>query len=306
MAERPAAPPAARRAAVAVLTALAVAALLVFLLRQRAYIAAHYALHPGVFALLAGLVVLVLALRSAAHRALFSRLGIRAGAADWFRLVTVSTFTNYLPLAAGLLAKAVFLKRVHALPYGSFAVGQVALLLIIVSANGAAGLLALAALHPDRVAGLLGAGLLAMTATALLLWLPGLPLPGPLRRRIPWDGTLLPGLRRAFWPVALLQVLVLLATAASLRLAFALGTADVPFAACVVFSAAAMLTRLVAITPGAIGIREFFVGVLALATGFELRDAVIAATAARTVEVAVVFALGSLFTRRVSGEALAA
>jgi hypothetical protein len=65
-----------------------------------------------------------------------------------------------------------------------------------------------------------------------------------------------------------------------------------------------MLTRLFSITPGAIGIREFLIGGLAYLTGFELRDAVIASTATRTVEVAVVFALGGLFTRRLSSQVI--
>jgi uncharacterized membrane protein YbhN (UPF0104 family) len=294
-----------RRAAASGLAGLAVAALVGFLWQNRRYIALHYAPHPWEFALLAALVVAVLALRSVAHQALFGRLGIRASAPDWFRLVTVSSFTNYLPLSAGLVAKAFFLKRVHALPYGAFAVGQVALLLMILATNGALGLATLALAFPEQLTGILGAGFAAMTAAGGLLLLPGLKLPGPLRRRIPWDDDLLPELRRAWLPVCLLQVGVLLATAVSLRVCFAMGTADVPLSACTIFSAAAMLTRLVAVTPGAIGIREFLVGGLAVLTGFELRDAVIAATTARTVEVAVVFTLGSLFTRRVSGQALA-
>ena len=66
-----------------------------------------------------------------------------------------------------------------------------------------------------------------------------------------------------------------------------------------------MLTRfVVAITPGAIGIREFLIGGLAYLTGFELRDAVIASTVTRTVEIAVVFALGGAFTHRLSDQVI--
>ena len=293
-----------RRAVVTALTGIALAVLLGFLVENRQYIAEHYAPHPSAFALLAALVVATLALRSAAHQALFGRLGIRASAPDWFRLVTVSTFTNYLPLSAGMMAKAFFLKRVHALPYGAFAVGQVALLLMIMSANGAVGLAILATAFPEQLIGIIGVGFGVMTAAGALLLLPGNPLPRPLRQRLRWDDALVPDLRRAWLPVGLLQVGILLTTATSLWICFAMGTSEVPFSACAVFSAAAMLTRFVAITPGAIGIREFLVGGLAHLTGFELRDAVIASTAARSVEVVVVFALGSLFTRRISGTAL--
>jgi uncharacterized membrane protein YbhN (UPF0104 family) len=119
-----------------------------------------------------------------------------------------------------------------------------------------------------------------------------------------WDPNAAPALRRAWPAVALLQVGILLATAAILRISFAMGDSTVGIEACIVFAAASMLTRFVSITPGAIGIREFLVGGLAYLTGFELRDAVIASTAARTVEVAVVFVLGGVFTHRLSRQVI--
>jgi hypothetical protein len=120
-----------------------------------------------------------------------------------------------------------------------------------------------------------------------------------------WDADAAPALRRAWPAVALLQLANLLATAGTLQIAFAMGASQAGFAACLVFACAAMLTRFVAITPGAIGIREFLVGGLAYLTGFELRDAVIASTVARSVEIVVVFALGGLFTHRLSNQVIA-
>jgi hypothetical protein len=76
----------------------------------------------------------------------------------------------------------------------------------------------------------------------------------------------------------------------------------VGFAACQVFTAAAALTGLATLIPGALGIREFFVGGLALLTGFEVRDAIIASTLARVVEIAVIMVLGGVFTPTLSGE----
>ena len=51
---------------------------------------------------------------------------------------------------------------------------------------------------------------------------------------------------------------------------------------------------------GALGVREFLIGGLAVLTGFDLRDAVIAATLARAAEILVVFVLGGVFTWRLS------
>jgi len=285
-------------------TLAALIVLVVFLARNQRYIAEHWALRPGAFIAIAALTVVTLALRGFANRVLFSRLGITASAGDWFKLVTVISFTNYLPLSAGMVAKAYFLKRVHLLPYGTFALGQLALLLVIISTNGAIGIATLGIAFPDQLTGIVGAGFVVMIGAGVLMF-----PPGPLLRRIPEryqaatkDGA--PQLRRAWPAVALLQFGILMASSTGLAIAFDMGASDVGFAACVIFTAASMLTRLFSITPGAIGIREFLIGGLAYLTGFELRDAVIASTATRTVEIAVVFTLGGLFTRRLSAQVL--
>jgi uncharacterized membrane protein YbhN (UPF0104 family) len=66
-----------------------------------------------------------------------------------------------------------------------------------------------------------------------------------------------------------------------------------------------VLARAVTIVPGALGVREFLVGGLALLTGFDPRDAVVAATLARAAEISVVFVLGGVFTWSLSGEVAA-
>jgi len=289
-----------RQALAVAATAAALAILVAFLVRQRDYIAAHFAASPGALALIAVSVLATLVARSGTHQVLFARLGVAATAFDWFRVVTISSFTNYLPLSAGMVAKAYFLKRIHELPYRTFAVGQVVMLVMIVSTNGAVGLATLATAMPAHLVDVVGAGFALMfAATALLLLPPAtLRLPGArIADRAPWwDPSSLPALRSGWPAAALWQVGNLLATAWGLQLAFAMGAADVGFAACLVFSSAAMLTRFVAITPGAIGIREFGIGGMAVLTGFDLRDAVIASTVTRTVEIAVVFTLGGAFT----------
>jgi hypothetical protein len=305
MADPLAAPPTGwRRWLVSGLTVAALAVLAVFLIRNHRYIAEHWALRPDSFLAIAALMVTTLGLRGLANRVLFSRLGIDASTGDWFRLVTVSSFTNYLPLSAGLVAKAFFLKRVHLLPYGTFALGQVALLLVIISTNGAVGLVTLAVAFPDQLVGIIGACFAAMVLAGIGMFLPAsllARLPERLGSAAVASG---PSLRGAWPQVAALQFGILMASSAGLAIAFDMGASEVGFPACVVFTAASMLTRLVSITPGAIGIREFLIGGLAYLTGFELRDAVIASTATRTVEIAVVFALGGLYTRRLSSQVI--
>ena len=296
-------PDAPRRGLLAsIFTAVVLAVLAGFLYQNRGHILESYSLQPGTFGAIALLLLATLGLRAAANHLLFGGLGVAASLLDWFRLVCVTAFSNYLPFSAGLLAKAFFLKRVHALAYRRFAVGQVSLLLLIFATNGLVGLATLALAMPSRLVGVVGLGFALMLASVGLLFLPARMRSWPGARRLPWDPEAVVAARRSWPGVALCQLGMLLAGAWSLYLCFGLGSSEVGFAACLIFTAAAVLTRLITLTPGAIGIREFFVGGLAFLTGFEARDAIIASTLARAVEIAVVMVLGGLFTHTLSGE----
>lgn len=279
-----------------VLTVLVLAALGVYLWKQRAYIAESYALDTGLAAGALALNVVALVSRSFANRALFSRLGVHASFRDWFGLVTMSAFTNYLPFAAGLFTKALYLKQVHRMPLRLFALGQTALLVLIGATNGLVGLVALAVWLPASLVGVVGLGFLLMASTAAVLFLPERWTRSLRGRFLPEDGDSPARLRRAWPDVAFHQALVLLATAGAFTLCFAMGSQPVGFGACLVFTASMVLTRLVAITPGALGIREVFIAALASLVGFEYRDALIAASVARAFELVVTCVLGGAFT----------
>ena len=284
-----------RRVVPVAATGIALAALGTFLVHQRAHVAAHYAVDPVAIASIAGLVVATLFLRGLANQRIFARLGVTARARDWFALVAVTAYTNYLPLSAGLVAKAFFLKRVHALPYDRFAAAQVALLVLVVATNGVIGLAAVVGEGRTSGSSVVAGAFAAMIASGALLFLPERTARRLGGRFFAWEASTAPAARGSWPAVAVFQTGVLLAYAASLKLAFGLGAADASFAACVIFSAAAVLTRVVPITPGAIGIREFLIGGLAELTGVDVRDAVIAASALRGVEILIVFGLGSAF-----------
>ena len=279
-----------------VVTLAVIAVLSVFLWRNRGYIADSYSLRPGLFVVVAVLTVASLFVRGIANRLHFGALGVVASNVDWFRLVTVTSFTNYLPLAGGLVAKAVFLKRVHEMPFARFAVGQTTLLLVIVATNGGVGLIVLATAFRGALFGVVGLGFAAMLASGVLLVLPERLHQMVSGRFFPVATNVGPELRRAWPAVAACQVVIVLAMAASLRLCFQMGDAPVGFAACVLFNAAAVLTRFVTVVPGALGVREFLIGGLAVLTGFDLRDAVVASTLVRAAEILVIFVLGGIFT----------
>lgn len=279
-----------------VVTGAVIAGLSVFLYGNRGYIAGSYSLRPGLFVAVAALTVSSLFVRGVANRLHFGALGVDATIFDWFRLVTVTSFTNYLPLAGGLVAKAVFLKRVHEMPFARFAVGQTTLLLVIVATNGLVGLVVVAFAFRGALFGVVGLGFAVMLASGVLLVLPERLHQLVSGRFFPVATNVGPELRRVWPAVAGCQVVIVLAMAVALQLCFEMGEAPVGFAACVLFNAAAVLTRFVTVVPGALGVREFLIGGLAVLTGFDLRDAVVASTLARAAEILVVFVLGGIFT----------
>ncbi len=148
-----------RRVAPAIVTLGVAAVLGVYLFGQRSHVADHYTFRLGALLAIAGLVVVTLALRAVANQRLFGRLGVSASFRDWFPLVTVNAFTNYLPLSAGMLAKAFYLRRVHNMGYREFAVGQLALLLLVIVTCGVVALATLALWRPPQ------AGWVAMSAS---------------------------------------------------------------------------------------------------------------------------------------------
>jgi uncharacterized membrane protein YbhN (UPF0104 family) len=279
----------------ALLTVAVVAVLARYLYTQRDYIAANYAFAPGILLALIGLVVVTLAIRTVMHRLLFGSLGVLAPLRDWYAVVTVNSFANYLPLSAGLAAKAFYLKRVHAMPYRRFAVGQTALLLLVVATHGLMGLAAVLIWQP-AAGGWIAAIFAAMAACGSLLWLPDRITRRLGERWVSWSAQPIAQVRRCALAVMGLQVGVLLVAAWSLQLGFSTGRTDVGLAPCLVFSAAAVITRLVSISPGALGVREFLIGGLAVLTGFELQDAVIASVVIRVAEMIAIFTLGGIFT----------
>jgi uncharacterized membrane protein YbhN (UPF0104 family) len=257
-------------------SSVVIALLFAYLWRNRTFIVDSYSLEPSVFIAVAALSVLGLVFRALANQQHFRGLGVRMSALDWFRLVTMTAFTNYLPLSAGLVAKAVFLKRVHEVPYQQFIVGQTTLLLVVLATNGMTGLTILATRFPEELFGVVGAGFLLLTLSGGLLFLPD----GALHRLSPRGFPLAAhvGPRAGFAPVAAVQLVMLLVSGFSLSLCFGMGQGDAGLVACVLFTAAAVITRAVSIVPGALGVREFLIGGLAALVGFELRDAVVAET----------------------------
>ncbi len=201
------------------------------------------------FAALAVLALVMVAGRGLLNLATFRPFCAGLGIGGGFELAVVQTMGNYLPFSAGLVAKAVVLKRRYHLPYDTYSVVSFYTYIVAVTTSGFLGLVALWRLMPERP--LLASGFAAMASTIILLYVPmQWPLDRLFRTGFDWVG-----LRRRFrgivGRVLLLYVGLLVLSAVRLVLAFGVFDHPIGLGAAGLLSSGSILSRRVNLTPGA-------------------------------------------------------
>lgn len=220
-------------------------------------------------------------------------------------LGVVTTLANQLPFAGGMIAKGVYLKQRHALGYDRFLSATGALYVCFVASNGLAGLAVLTFLRfVEHARGNMPIfwGFLAMAASSALLWVPSRAihvLPTRWRRRmeqmlVGWQ-TLSRDLPLVGGLVGL-QIAATFVSAGRFWVAFHALSQDVTYAQCLLFSSATILTRLVSIAPGGLGVREGIVAGVASLLGFDAAVSAVAVGIDRLVSTSVIIVLGTAYT----------
>lgn len=226
-------------------------------------------------------------------------------------LAAVNTLANQLPFAGGLFAKGIYLKQRHRLSYTGFLSATMALYVCFVAVNGA---VALAVLGYWALLGSVEAplplilGFSGMAASVTSLWLPvdALSLRGKMGK---WVSELAEGWRVLRQNVALVavmaafQVLMTLLFAGRFWIAFRALSQEVTYSQCLLFSSATVLTRLVNIAPGGLGVREGIVAAVATLLGFEPGVSTVAVALDRLIATSVIIVLGTIYTYFLSAKA---
>ena len=101
-------------------------------------------------------------------------------------------------------------------------------------------------------------------------------------------------------------MLTTLLCAARYWIAFHTLSQDVTYAQCLLFAAATILTRLVSIAPGGLGVREGIVAGVASLLGFEAGVSAVAVGLDRLVATSVIIVLGTIYTYLLSAKATSA
>jgi uncharacterized membrane protein YbhN (UPF0104 family) len=219
-------------------------------------------------------------------------------------LAAVNTLANQLPFAGGLVAKAAYLKQRHSLAYTHFLSATTALYVCFVATNGVIGIAVLGSWWLTDLAEIplpLVLGFLGMTLSFVALWLPvdAVSFAGGWGRHLE---RLTEGWAALGQHLPLAGILIILQTATTLIFAsrlwivFHVLSQDVTYAQCLLFSAATILTRLVSIAPGGLGVREGIVAGVASLLGFEAGVSAVAVGLDRIIATSVILVLGTVYT----------
>ena len=267
-------------------------------------------LSPSVLLSLLGLVLVFTVTNGAINYFFFKALGVFLTFNESIGLAAVNTLANQLPFAGGLVAKGVYLKQRHQLAYTHFLSATMALYICFVAVNGAValGVLGYWALVGGPTAPLaLVLGFAGMLTSLISLWLPvgALKLPGKIGDRLMqlaegWhvlsQNVRLVGVMAAF------QVLMTILFAGRFWIAFRALSQEISYAQCLLFASATVLTRLVNIIPGGLGVREGIVAGMATLLGFEPGVSAVAVGLDRLIATSVIIVLGTVYTYLLSAK----
>lgn len=237
-------------------------------------------------------------LRTAEFTYMLRKLGVKEGFNEGFWLTGASFLLNHLPFHAGMVMRAVVLRRDHALSYASFASLTLVNVVINVAVSASVALFWLFDVPsvPAAVTVVLLGGILIVAA--LLFSIASLPVPrgqGLVARQVRNLAQAIVSIRgdgRAILVLAGIATGKILVNALRLAICFrALGHAlGVPEAG--LLAAVQTLSTVVNITPGNLGLREMLVSLVAAGFGTAYWVGLAAASIDRVVSLAYAVASG--------------
>jgi uncharacterized membrane protein YbhN (UPF0104 family) len=235
---------------------------------------------------------------------LFRGLGVSLSFRDGFLLNAASTLANQLPISGGIISKGFYMKRKYDLAYSKFLSATVALFLCFIGTNGLIGLMVLVygmLIKQKVVSPALWGGFATMAACLLIFSLPidRIKLPNRIGRLLHQaaEGWVLISKNRALLRNLIgLQFSLLISLAIRYWLAFHMVSQNVTLSDTMLFSTATILTQLVSIAPGGLGVREAIVSTLSTVLGFDTGASVIAVGLDRLISTVPILLIGGIST----------
>jgi uncharacterized membrane protein YbhN (UPF0104 family) len=235
---------------------------------------------------------------------MFRGLGANLSHREGFLLTAAATLANQLPLPAGMITRGVYLKRQYGLSYTGYFSSQLALFICIVAIDGFIGLgilLDWLFFKNASVSLVLPAAYGLMVASIFIFWLPleHIRMPAAIRK---WTDQALEGWMLfkkkpvLLWKLLGLQTIETLLLAIRYWLAFHMLSQNETVTQTLLFATASILTQLVNILPGGLGVREALVGGVSSALGFDAGVSVVAVGLDRLVSTVGIVLVGWIST----------
>ena len=269
-------------------------------------------LSSGMVAVLCSLVFFNIVTNGLSNHVLYKSLGLDVQLSEAIELAAVNSLANHLPFSAGIIAKGVYLKQRYELAYDRFISATLALYVVFLTTTGLTGVLVLLGRqllshNPIPLWLLLGFALTATSFLALRLPLERLPVPTSWRTRVDRiaDGWCTVTSRKWLAPkLMVLYIVMMLTTGGRYWLAFRALSQDVSFSVCVLFAAGSVLTQMVSVVPGGLGVREGIVAAMAAVMGFGAAVSAVAVALDRLIATLVIVLVGSVSIYLLSQRAL--
>ena len=248
------------------------------------------------------LVLLAWGLNATQTWVLFRAEGARVGFVENLLLATGATFANYLPMRVGTVLRGRYMKQLHGLRYARFGSIFGIRMVLLVSASGLLGALGTLGLwiFEDRPAWLLLGAFVGLSLASVVAFLVPLPRIGRGEKRLfrVWndfvDGFATARARpRVSFLVLALTLLQQLALGMRLAVGFDAFQAQTSPSFLLLLAPLVMLVSFVAITPGALGLREAAIGYVTFATGYAFDLGLFAGSLDRAVMLALTLVLGA-------------
>lgn len=194
-----------------------------------------------------------------------------------FLITSASTLANQLPIPGGIVSRGYYLKRLHNLSYTKYTSSAAALFFCYVAVNGliGVGVLLYWTLTDRTVAPpILLIAFIVMVASLSVFWLPlnRIRMPERIQR---WKHQIIDGWTaigrnpRLLFQLTALQVILVVLLSLRYWIAFHMLSQNVTIGQTMLFASASILTQLVSVAPGGLGVREAIVTAVATTLGFD-------------------------------------
>lgn len=248
------------------------------------------------------LILLFAFIRGYINYLFYRGLELRITVTEGFGLAVLNTLANQLPFFGGMIAKGIYLKQRHSLPYSLFVVTTLALFMCFFATNGIIGLIILIYLDllgDIEIPTVLYFGFASMACSLLLFWLPISTNKLPARwgiklKQLVQGWKVLSRNPKLLVQLISLNMLGVFINAGRLWIAFHALSQEVTLLACTLFSSATILTQLFSISPGGLGVREVIVAGLASMMDIDLDISIVAVSLDRFIALFLMIVVGVL------------